>query len=217
MAAKKPFNPLAKRNLAASIGEALLEGDVVPLDAVPPFEGTGVYAIYYTGSNPAYAPLSAANQSGQWWAPIYVGKAIGKGGRKGVAVAEDEDETPTGRQLFLRLKEHADSVKATTTTLSIADFHCRYLVVDEIWIPLGENLIISRFMPVWNTLIDGFGNHDPGKGRYQGLMPRWDVLHPGRPWALKCVARPETRAMIETEVLAYLQGRAFQAPTKLFR
>lgn len=217
MTQAKPFNPLAKRNLAASIAEALLESDPVPLGAVPTFKGTGVYAIYYTGSNPAYAPLSAANQNGQWWAPIYVGKAIRKGGRKGVAVLEDEDEAPKGRELFSRVKEHADSIKAASTTLAIEDFHCRYLVVDEIWIPLGENLLISRFMPVWNTTIDGFGNHDPGKGRYKGLRPRWDVLHPGRAWALKCADREETPQMIEREVSAYLQGRAFQAPTRLFR
>ncbi len=54
--------------------------------------------------------------------------------------------------------------------------------MDDIWIPLGESLLIQMFTPVWNRLIDGFGNHDPGKGRYQGQMPSWDVLHPGRGW-----------------------------------
>lgn len=217
MTEAKPFNPLAKRNLAASIAEALLESDPIPLDAVPLFKGTGVYAIYYIGSHSAYAPLATANRNGQWWAPIYIGKAIRKGGRKGVVTPEDEDELPRGRELFSRLKEHADSVKAAKETLAIEDFYCRYLVVDEIWIPLGENLLISRFMPVWNTTIDGFGNHDPGSGRYQGLRPRWDVLHPGRPWALKCKDRQETATTIEVEVLAYLQGRAFQVPTRVFR
>ena len=217
MTDKKPFNPLDKRNLAASIAEALLEADPMPLDTVPSFKGTGVYAIYYTGSHPAYVPLAQANQEGRWWAPIYVGKAIRKGGRKGVAVIEDDNDAPNGTELFSRLKEHADSIKTAATSLAIEDFHCRFLVVDEIWIPLGENLLISRFMPVWNTTVDGFGNHDPGKGRYQGLRPRWDVLHPGRAWALKCQPRMETAATIEGEVLAYLQGRAFQAPARLFR
>lgn len=217
MTEKRPFNPLDKRNLAASIAEALLERDPIQLDGLSSFNGTGVYALYYTGPNPAYTPLAAANQDGRWWAPIYVGKAIRKGGRKGVAVLEDENNPPKGKELLSRLREHADSIRAANSTLNIDDFYCRYLVVDEIWIPLGENLIISRFMPVWNTLIDGFGNHDPGSGRYQGLRPRWDVLHPGRLWALKCVPREETAATIQTEVLAYLNGRAFQEPTKLFR
>ena len=217
MTEPKPFNPLEKRNLAASIVEALLESDPVPLGAVPSFKGAGVYAIYYTGPHPAYAPLSEANQDGRWWAPIYVGKAIRKGGRKGVSVVDDEGDLPKGRELFSRLKEHAESIKAATTTLEIEDFSCRFLVVDEIWIPLGENLLISRFMPVWNTTVDGFGNHDPGKGRYQGLQPRWDVLHPGRSWALKCQVRKETNSTIAGEVLAFLRGQAFQAPVRLFR
>jgi len=35
-------------------------------------------------------------------------------------------------------------------------------------------------------LIDGFGNHDPGKGRYEQAKSDWDVCHPGRSWADKC-------------------------------
>ncbi len=38
-------------------------------------------------------------------------------------------------------------------------------------------------LPIWNTLIDGFGNHDPGQGRRNQAKSRWDVLHPGRAWA----------------------------------
>jgi len=30
---------------------------------------------------------------------------------------------------------------------------------------------------VWNVVIDGFGNHDPGAGRYNGERTRWDTLH----------------------------------------
>ena len=216
MAETRPFNPLEKRNLAASIAEALLERDPVPLDTVPRFDGTGVYAIYYTGPHPAYAPLAEANRGGRWWAPIYVGKAIRRGGRKGVEVLEDENAPPKGTELFSRLREHAETVKASPT-LSAGDFHCRFLVVDEIWIPLGENLLISRFMPVWNTSVDGFGNHDPGRGRYAGLQPRWDVLHPGRAWAEKCRPRAETAATIGSEVEAYLRGRSFAAPARLFQ
>lgn len=75
-----------------------------------------------------------------------------------------------------------ESVKAAQN-LDIDDFYCRFLVVDDIWIPLAESMLIERFKPVWNRVLDGFGNHDPGKGRYQGMMPQWDCLHPGRAWA----------------------------------
>jgi len=212
----QPFNPLHKRNLAASIAEALLRSDPVPLNEIPDFSGSGVYAIYYTGQHPAYTALAAANQDGRWWAPIYVGKAIPKGGRKGVSV-ESDDDRPRGRALFSRLKEHAESISAAAASLAVSDFYCRFLVVDEIWIPLGENLLISRFMPVWNNVVDGFGNHDPGKGRYEGLAPRWDVLHPGRAWALKCRPRPETPVTIQSEVVAYLRGRSFEHAARLER
>jgi hypothetical protein len=44
------------------------------------------------------------------------------------------------------------------------------------------------FSPLWNRLIDGFGNHDPGKGRHQGKIPAWDTIHPGRKWAKRLQA-----------------------------
>lgn len=35
--------------------------------------------------------------------------------------------------------------------------------------------------------------YDPGKGRHSMKRPRWDILHPGRPWAklLKPAESPE--------------------------
>lgn len=217
MSDAKPFNPLHKKNLAASIGEALLERDPVPLGSIERFNGSGVYAIYYTGSHPAYQPLAEANREGRWLAPIYVGKAIPKGGRKGAEIVEDDGALPRGTELWSRLKEHAESIRAASTTLDINDFYCRFLVVDEIWIPLGENLLISRFMPIWNKHVDGFGNHDPGSGRYNGLMPRWDLVHPGRGWAIKCKARSETAQIIESEISDYLRSRSFDQPAKLYK
>jgi hypothetical protein len=217
MTGARPFNPLHKRNLAASIAEALLESEPVPLGTIPTFPGSGVYAVYYIGQHSAYQALADANREGRWWAPIYVGKAIPQGGRKGSEIADDDLELPKGRALHARLKEHADSIRAASTTLSIDDFFCRFLVVDDIWIPLGENLLISRFMPVWNNILDGFGNHDPGAGRRSGLVPRWDVLHPGRHWAELQKKRTESSDVLGSEVAAYLRGRSFQKPAHLFK
>ena len=191
-----PFNPLDRENLAASVSEALLEKEPVRLGELETFLGAGVYAVYYTGEFGPYRQLSDANKEGKWRAPIYVGNAIPAGGRKG-GMSPNTKPKPYLRK---RLNEHAESIRAATSTLDINDFHCRHLVVEDIWIPLGENLMISRFSPIWNTLIDGFGNHDPGKGRYNGLRPRWDVLHPGRDWAEKCRARPENADTIAREI-----------------
>ena len=69
---------------------------------------------------------------------------------------------------------------------------------------MGESLLISTFKPVWNRMLDGFGNHDPGAGRYNGLRPLWDLLHPGRSWADKCRVREETRDYVAEQVRGFL-------------
>ena len=199
-----PFNPLDKKNLGASVAEAMLASAVHPLDALPEFKGAGIYAIYYTGDHEAYGELARRNKDGKFNAPIYVGKAVPAGARKGGGLASGT----VGKPLFNRLSEHAESVRASTN-LAIQDFHCRYLVVDDIWIPLGESLLIARYSPVWNALLDGFGNHDPGSGRYNGLRPRWDVLHPGRSWATRCRERTEGAEHIARDVETYLRNASY--------
>lgn len=197
-----PFNPLDKKNLGASVAEAMLASKVHPLGDMPGFKGAGIYAVYYSGSFAPYGEIARRNQ-GTKTAPIYVGKAVPAGARKGGGAG-----ATGGKSLFNRLSEHAESIRAVDN-LSIEDFTCRFLVVDDIWIPLGESLLIARYSPVWNALIDGFGNHDPGGGRYNGMRPRWDVLHPGRAWAAKCKERPETVADIARDVETYLRNATF--------
>ena len=162
-----------------SVADALLAKALGPLPPDEPFIGAGVYAIYYKGGFPAYKPISLESKP-QRETPIYVGKAVPAGARKGGFGLD----TAAGTVLYSRLAEHADSIRQAKN-LELEDFVCRYLVVDDIWIPLGESLLIQSFSPVWNCLIDGFGNHDPGKGRQQGQEPSWDVLHSGRSWAAK--------------------------------
>ena len=195
------FNPLAMDSLAHSIVARMLEMDAVPLDDVPRFSGAGVYAIYYAGGFPAYSLLAEANHTGTTW-PIYVGKAVPSGGRKGVDVAV----TSGTRALAQRVRHHANSVRAAQN-LDIADFRARWLVIEDIWIPLGESALLRRYRPVWNVIVDGFGNHDPGQGRINGLRSRWDTLHPGRPWASRYPARPEAPSEIEQEITQYLHSR----------
>jgi len=181
-----PFNPLDKINLGAAVRDALLKRPVITL---PPerFKGAGVYALYYLDGFKPYHRLSKANRSRNWALPIYVGEAVPLGSRKGGYGLG----TDPGDVLWRRLKEHAKSIEQAEN-LRVEDFRCRYLVVDDIWIPLGESLLIEMFNPLWNCLIDGFGNHDPGKGRYNQTRSAWDVLHPGRHWAYKCAENPST-------------------------
>ena len=189
-----PYNPLDKINLGKSVVEALLLSPPTGLDTVQPFDGAGIYAIYYHGSFEPYGVISQSAIP----TPIYVGKAVPSGARKGANLAV----TASGKWLFNRIAEHRESI-AAAQNLAVADFSVRYLAVDDIWIPLGEELLISTFNPIWNRLIDGFGNHDPGAGRYNGMRPLWDVLHPGRTWADRCKPRTETREEIGRSIIDY--------------
>ena len=192
------YNPLDKMNLGNSVADAMLESQVHSLGTLEPFTGAGIYAIYYTGDFEAYRPLSERNRNHQFTTPIYVGKAVPPGARKGNFGVDSEP----GMALYKRLKEHAESI-ISAENLNIEDFFCRFLVVEDIWIPLGEALLIAKFSPIWNKLIDGFGNHDPGKGRYQQMRSKWDTLHIGRNWAIKCSVRTESAQQIAEEVRAY--------------
>lgn len=190
-----PYNPLEKNNLGASVADALLERAKIQLDNIEQFIGAGIYVIYYSGNFVPYSQIVAND------IPIYVGKAVPAGARKGNFGLE----TDPGQALYKRLNEHAESIKQVSN-INIVDFQCRYLVVDDIWIPLGESLLIAKFSPIWNKIIDGFGNHDPGKGRYMQLRSRWDTLHPGRAWSSKCQNRIETEKQIIGELTSYLKN-----------
>lgn len=180
MPIQEPFNPLNKKNLGLSVAEAMLQKEVTVL---PPerFVGAGIYAIYYAGNFPDYRDVSKEDLGDRWTQPIYVGKAIPEGARKGGLGLD----APAGTVLYRRLNDHAKSIQEVSS-LNINDFRCRYLIVDDIWIPLGESLLIEMFRPLWNMVVDGFGNHDPGAGRYEQQKSSWDILHPGRSWAEKC-------------------------------
>ncbi|MBO9323238.1 MAG: Eco29kI family restriction endonuclease, partial [Roseiflexus sp.] len=111
------------------------------------------------------------------------------------------------RRVFRRfLREHALSIEQAQD-LDLTDFRCRYLVVDDIWIPLAETLLIEMYQPVWNTIVPGFGNHAPGKGRHKQQRSAWDALHPGRPWAAKLQDHPKTRDHIKEEVRQSLRDQ----------
>jgi hypothetical protein len=171
-----PYDPLDLRTLAESMAKVVLEQPVHPLAKVPAFEGAGIYVIYYTGSYEPYKSIAQKNKNQKWEQPIYVGEAARKGGRKGGVLVEG----PAGKVLFNRLKNHLDSIR-NTKNLKVDDFWCRYLALKDFFIPLCESLLIDRYTPIWNKVIDGFGNKVVGAGREQEQQKSmWDVLHPGR-------------------------------------
>jgi hypothetical protein len=205
-----PYNPLNKTDLAWSIARTLLERGVHPLSKVDGIVGAGIYAIYYAGKFKPYAPVARANTR-EMVQPIYVGKAIPKGGRKG-GLTKDASK---GRALAERLRQHANSIDECQN-LNLADFSIRHLVVEDIWIPLGENMLIENFKPLWNQAIDGFGNKDPGKRRSKQYKSPWDVFHPGRSFTIKLADSGIGPDFIEERVADFFAGRKLKKyPKKL--
>ena len=149
------------------------------------FKGAGVYALYYSGQHELYSGILPLD-SPQERHPIYVGKAVPKGWRQGRELQD------AGTPLRSRLSQHAKSI-ILGEGLEIDDFSCRILILRNEMLPLIaalESHFINRYQPIWNSCIDGFGNHDPGSGRYNQLNSEWDTIHPGRPWGPKMPPNP---------------------------
>ncbi len=178
-----PFDPLNRVNLGRSVETALLSQPVVPLADVPPFWGSGIYGIYLLDR--ARAPKNMYGEVAGQPVPIYVGRAVPKGARKGLVT---DELAARSRALWDRLDEHRTSIEQAEN-LDVDGFGCRWLVADQLFVPMAESLMIATYHPVWNVTVDGFGNHDPGAGRHRGERTKWDTLHPGRPWA-KRLAEP---------------------------
>ncbi len=198
----EPYNPLARLNLAKSIEAEIAQCPLVPLAGLPRIVGAGVYAIFYAGDLDIYQPI-ADSLTAESPRPIYVGKAIPKGGRIGGL----DDAQSASNALKSRLQKHAASIRAADN-LSVDDFHVRYLSVDDIWIPLGENILIETHRPVWNRVIWGFGNNALGKGRPNQKVSLWDILHPGRETNVDPERRPTTQAELAERVRRYFSGKA---------
>jgi hypothetical protein len=165
------FNPLDKKNLAISVADALMCQPELYLPRQP-FNGAGIYALYYHGEFPLYHKAVEAG------APIFIGKAMPPG-----PLLEVLDGTAAPHPtLFNCLTEHAEALKAAEN-LDFEDFSCRYLVTDAIWIPLAEAVLLKRFQPLWNHQIPGFAHRDPRGNYSQYSRSHWDTLHPGRSWA----------------------------------
>jgi len=158
----------------------------IPLPPPSKFEGGGVYALYFTGTEGIYSLLGQKNDR-SLDQPVYIGQASSKGVRKG------KIENRQGMRLYNRLREHYRSI-SNVDNLSTSDFRCRFILMagNEIGLIRSvESALITRYKPLWNTTIDGFGIHDPGTGRDKQLWSEWDSLHPGRKFTRKLQTSPQ--------------------------
>ncbi|TMM55129.1 Eco29kI family restriction endonuclease [Sulfitobacter sabulilitoris] len=165
------FDPAEPRLIGHFVALALISQDRVRLDAIQPFYGAGVYAIYYTGPENIYGPISGTET------PIYVGKADPPVGATSVVQQETK--------LYVRLNEHRRNIDKVAG-IDLADFECRALAVQSGYQAAAESHLINLFWPIWNNetkILFGLGKHgDSAKTRSNNKSP-WDTIHPGRTWA----------------------------------
>jgi len=179
------------------IEEAIGFFDVTPFEILPPsekFAGPGIYAIYYKGESEIYKNVYSSDT------PIYIGKAVLPGWRQGRVKLNSNDPA-----LYRRLREHSRNIDIVNN-LELNDFICRFVVLpteQSDLIGTLEAALIRKYNPLWNSFIDGFGNHDPGKGRYNQAKSEWDVLHEGRKWADKLQGEAPVMEMILNKVNEY--------------
>lgn len=180
------FDPSDPKTVGRMVSIALLAQPLVPLASVRNAYGSGVYAIYYHGDHPLYARISGSET------PIYVGKADPANG-------DASTSREQGPKLTGRLIEHAGTVATAEAyardnllpeglrAIRLADFSCRRLVCATNAQLVAERHLIRTFWPVWNSDTKacwGMSKHgDAAKTRKNKRSP-WDVVHPGRVWAL---------------------------------
>jgi hypothetical protein len=178
------FDPADPKAIGRMVSIALLAQPLVRLASVQPAYGSGVYAIYYCGDHPLYAGITRTET------PIYVGKAD---------PANDDASTvrEQGAKLTGRLLEHAGTVATAAayssqlpvhlSPLKLDDFLCRRLVCATNAQLVAEKHLIRTFWPVWNAETKacwGMSKHGDAATTRANKRSPWDVVHPGRLWAL---------------------------------
>lgn len=177
------FDPTNPDTAGRLVALALVAQDRVPMARIARTYGSGVYAIYYQGDHPAYAAVSRTET------PIYVGKADPK--RADARTARDQ-----GPQLYGRLADHRRMIRTVgeyaaanglPNPLRVDDFECRRLVCATNAQLVAERHLISTFKPIWNNEVGicwGISKHGDAATTRANRRSPWDVMHPGRAWAM---------------------------------
>lgn len=167
----EPFDPGSVENVGVTLVVELLEQTLHPMPPDSSFPGAGVYALYYAGEHSAYERLVELD-GGRFKYPIYIGKAARENAKQGFS------PRPAAKaKLYDRISQHASSIDAVDN-LSLSDFRCRFLIINDAHIALAESVMIRVFRPPWNGM--GFGSKVVGKERMSQRPSAWDSLHSGR-------------------------------------
>ena len=189
------FDPSNPKVVGRFVALALVAQERLPLAEVQPFYGSGVYAIYYRGRFGLYGALSGTET------PLYVGQAAPSDRNARTANAQ-------GPRLSARLAEHRKNIAKATTTLDLADFDYRALVVQSGWETAAEDYLIHLFRPLWNNetgILYGLGKHGDAATTRANKRAPWDTVHPGRGWAAATLEDAKSTDQIEREVAAHLE------------
>ena len=190
------FDPSNPKVVGRFVALAMVAQDRHPLAAIPKFYGSGVYAIYYNGTFPAYQTISGTET------PIYVGQAA-------PAVSNARTPTDQGAKLSGRLSDHRKNIGKAATTLDLADFEFRSLVVQSGWETAAEDYLIHLFRPIWNSetnILYGLGKHGDSAITRANKRSPWDTLHPGRVWAAASAEDAKSVAQIHAELAQHFAG-----------
>ena len=183
------FDPTNPEVSSALVAMAMVAQPRQSMASLPPFYGSGIYAIYYNGKRKQYLPISKTEH------PIYVGMADPSDG-------SSTDPFSQGLALFNRLTAHAKNIAKANTTLDVSEFECKYLAVQSGFQSAAEGKLIRYYRPIWNKetkICHGFGKHgDSATTRVNARSP-WDTLHPGRGWADKSTSEQSSYANIITK------------------
>ena len=192
-------------NHIAKIPDKKIEGIIKPvfsffektpyyqINNLPKFEGAGVYALFMKSTNGTCYQDSLPAMH-----PIYVGKAVPSGSRKGKNIKN-------GSALRGRLQKHLRSLKQADN-LENDEFLCRFMILQgqaTEMISTIESYLIRQYNPLWNSYIDGFGINPPGTGRSQQSPSEWDTLHPGRSYAKLLTGIPPDIDKIKLKIEQY--------------
>ena len=142
--------------------------------------------VYYAGDHPLYTAISGTET------PIYVGKAD-------PALRDASNPREQGIKLSGRLHEHAGRISDVEryaangnlppglNPIRLADFKCRRLTCATTAQLVAETHLIGMFWPLWNSQTKacwGLSKHGDAAATRKNKRSPWDVVHPGRNWAL---------------------------------
>ena len=109
------------------------------------------------------------------------------------------------QDLKKRLNQHYRSIDSAEN-LNRDDFRFKAMAMfhpETDLISAVESYLIREYCPLWNSVVDGFGNHTPGEGRFDQAKSDWDVIHPGRKFAEKCRGKHNSEESIREKIMSW--------------